>query len=207
MKTKYFARVITIGILLFGIQPTILIAQENANNNNIRITLGGGTTFENKGVFSNSSLMFSLSHETAIWQNLSINSQINFNRQGFNFDIPALMPEMYHNLIESSIGDEQWTNFSILIGPSYALNFKKASVNLKTGLGILSVNSPSQNIKIGEEANAGLATFDGNSGGLIYSFGVDLSYPIYKNISLLLHQVTIQLSTTLLNGNKKTLVK
>ncbi|NDP22345.1 MAG: hypothetical protein GZ091_14875 [Paludibacter sp.] len=167
-----------------GIFSSISLAQGRALIENYNFTIGAGTTIGNKGVFGNSGLLISLSQQTFILQNISLRSQINFSTNSFNFDTPTSIPELYHKFLESTIGKEKWNSYSFMFGPTYSLNFKKVSLNLNSGIGVLALNSPIQNIGIAEGESYGLASFGENNGGIIFNVGVDLKYPIYRNITL-----------------------
>jgi hypothetical protein len=162
----------------------VMHAQNKSGSENYTITIGAGTSLENTGVLGNSGLVLSLAQQTAILHNLSLKTQFNYARNNFIFEASGSIPESYRKVIDASITEDDWYSYMITFGPTYSLGFKHTVLNLNTGLGLIAINSPIQNINIADGENYGLALFGGNNGGILYNIGIDFQYIVSKNVRL-----------------------
>ena len=183
MHIKINALLLTIA---FGMLSQALRSQNELRSENYGLTMGVGTTFGNMGVLGNSGLVFSLTQQTAVWQNLSLKTQFNYSQNNFNFKTSGSIPEAYRKAVEASIKDDNWHSYMITFGPSYSFGFKHAALNFNTGLGLMTINAPIQNINLAEGENYGYAAFGGNNGGALYQFGIDFQYLVSDKVRLFL---------------------
>lgn len=173
-------------IFVFSMFSQVLHAQNKPSSDNYSITIGAGTSLGNTGVLGNSGLVLSLAQQTAVWHNLSLKTQFNYARNNFIFETSGSIPESYRKVIDASIKEDDWYSYMITFGPTYSLGFKHAVLSFNTGLGLMAINSPTQNINLADGENYGLALFGGNNGGILYNIGIDFQSNVFKNVRLFL---------------------